>query len=127
MILLEAVLSDIKVQDAVSTKVSELEARKKSDVVVNYQMITNPDKTEYILDFIESDGPPDALRIVEWNAYRYKRFTDKAGHKGLVLLGASRRAYGSEIKTFFGALKESRGKWIKSFTEMKMPEGAVEK
>jgi hypothetical protein len=47
----------------------ELQNRKTTDPVVNYKLFKNPQNTEYLLDFVLSDGQQD-LKEVEWNEYR---------------------------------------------------------
>jgi hypothetical protein len=123
MVMMEAVLSStLQPKDAVAAKMAELDQRKKTDALVNYQTITNAAKTEYIFDFLLSDGPASAPNIVEWNAYRYKIFTDKSGHKGIMLFAISMRAYGDKVKPFLNSLKEVRPKVITSLTNYNLPQ-----
>jgi cobalamin-dependent methionine synthase I len=122
MMMLEAVVSEsIKPQDALAGKVAELKERKKTDVFVNYQTLANTAKGEYMLDFLLSDGPAAAPNVVEWNVYRYKSFTDKNGHKGLVLFAISMRAYGDKIKPFLASLKDTRTKTINTIAGYEVP------
>ncbi|HMJ47485.1 MAG TPA: hypothetical protein VK498_09155, partial [Ferruginibacter sp.] len=112
-------------QNIILSKIAELEEAKKNNPVVNYKMFNNSEKTEYIIDFLESQGPGSALHMVEWNAYRYKIFTTKSGNKGLILLGISLRAYDNKIKDFFGWLKDGRLKNINKLIEFNIPEVTI--
>jgi hypothetical protein len=126
MILVEVLLSEtIQPKDAVANKMAELEQRKKTDAMVNYQVIANQAKTEYTLDFLLSDGKPSGT--VEWNAYRYKSFTDKSGHKGLMLFAISHRAYGDKIKPFLTSLKGTRTSTINTLAGYTIPAVTIQK
>ena len=108
MIFIDFVVTELTVKDMVERKVDELNERKKSDPVVNYEVMENTAKSEYILDFILSSNQGNKLDIVERNIYRYKTYTDKAGHTGVLLFGVSQRGYGIGITAFFAKLKASR-------------------
>lgn len=128
LMIIDVIISDsLNLQNIMLSKIAELEEMKKSDPVVNYKMFNNPEKTEYIIDFVESQGTESALHIVEWNAYRYKIFTDKSGKKGVILLGISLRAYDNKIKDFFGWLKDGRLKNINKLIEFNIPEVTIAK
>jgi hypothetical protein len=75
--------------------IESLEARKASDPVVNYQVITNPANGELILDFVLSASGADGKDIIEWSAYRYS-----SQGKGVRMVGISRRAYGNQVDPF---------------------------
>ena len=77
MILIEAVEGDFKLEDVVDLKVAELKEMQKKNPVVNFAVFNNPDKTEYIVDFILSRGKK-RLNLIEWNAYKYKLFVDSS-------------------------------------------------
>jgi len=123
MVLINVVISDtLKVRTILEKKIHELEERKKNDAVINYKVFRNPDQTECIIDFMESQGSKTSLNIVEWNAYRYKIFIDKAGNKGVMLFGISIRAYGNEIRDFFDSLKITRNATIISLIKYNIPD-----
>jgi hypothetical protein len=86
MILIEALATNSSVENIVQIKLKELEIRKKTDPVVNYQLFNKPDKNDYLLDFLVSEGK-DNLSMVEWNVYRYKAFKDSLGHQGVMIFG----------------------------------------
>ena len=123
LITIELIISDsLSLQKTILHKIAELEEKKKYNPVINYKMFNNPEKTEYIIDFVESEGPEKALHIVEWNAYRYKVFQDKSGKRGIILVGISLRAYDKKIKDFFWWLKDGRLKNINKLIEFNIPE-----
>lgn len=106
MILIEALVTKDKLAEVVKIKLAELEERKKQDPVLNYQLFHNGEKAEFLLDFIVSEGK-DKLSMVEWDAYRYKSFTDKAGHSGVMIFGFIRRET-KNITDFLNSLGDFR-------------------
>ena len=122
MVLLEFLIGEFTAKDLITKKVQELDNRKKTDPLVNYEIIESPDGKEYIIDFIMSSGPAENLEIVEWNAYRYKIVNDATGKKGVVLFAISRRAYGKEITAFLKDLKTSRSAYRNELIDYTIPE-----
>ena len=108
MILIDFAITDASAREMLDIKAKEMQDRKKSDPVVNYEVMENSDKQEYMLDFILSDGKGDKINVVERNIYHYKNYSDKSGHKGVLLFGISQRGYGNDITSFFTNLKKSR-------------------
>lgn len=99
--------------------VEQLNARKATDPVVNYDLLLKPDGSEALLDFVLSAADPASGMLVEWNAYRYMTGADG----GTVMLGISRRAYGdTEVRALVGALKESRARDIAELSQMQVPQ-----
>ena len=121
MVLLEFLAGNATPKGMVAQKVQELEKRKQTDPLVNFEVIESPDGKEFILDFIMSSGPAENLEIAEWNAYRYKSVKDASGKKGVILLGISRRAYGNEITSFLKELKSSRPSYRNELIDFTMP------
>jgi hypothetical protein len=122
MILVEAIKGDLKVKDALKTKVSELEARKKWDYVANYQVYENKNKpAEGIIDFVVSD----TMTTYEWNLYRYQM------QKGsMVLFACSYRDSlndDNDLKKFFGRIKEKREDMINKLQSYQIPEVKINK
>ena len=107
MVLLDVLNDTVKPRDLVYRKIRSLDQRKKTDAVIQYNLIQSPDSSEYILDFVVSEGTPK-INMVEWNAYRYLSFTNKAGRKGVLLFGISIHTYGNKITDFFGSLRDVR-------------------
>lgn len=126
MILFDLVTGETTVKDAVAAKTAELAAMKAANPVVNYNVITNAKTGEYILDFLVSANAPDgSIGIVERNVYRYKAFTDKAGHKGVLLFGVSSRAYGAGVTPFLTALKTSKNVLPNTVAQFTLPDIAL--
>jgi hypothetical protein len=120
MVLIDVLEDTLQVKDLVYMKINSLEKRKKEDAVVNYKLIQSPDSTEYIVDFVLSEGTPK-VDFVEWNAYRYTAFTGKSGKKGVLLFGISIRSYGNNVPDFFGSLRDTRDKIITELMNYKIP------
>jgi hypothetical protein len=121
MILLDYLLIDTPAKNIVGIKLQEISKRRETDKVANMMVQKNQQTGEYLLDFILSDGSGDALSVVELNAYRYKNYTDKAGHKGVLLFGLSKRAYDDDITPFMRNLKNERMDIIKTVAQGDFP------
>ena len=123
LLFVDAILSDtLKVIDVVTNKIAELEILKKTNPIINYKSFNNPDKTEYIIDFLTSNSQDDKVEIVEWNAYKIKAFTDKNGVKGVMLLAVSKRAYDNKVTKFLTELKDKRMATISALIKTTLPE-----
>lgn len=116
MVMLEAIIKDLPIEKVVRLKESELQERKKTDKVCNYQITTNSKTGEYMIDFLMSSGD-----IVEWNAYRYKKIVDSKGNPTILLFALSKRGYGNDITTFLTGLRSSRIDWINLIWNYKLP------
>jgi hypothetical protein len=81
----------------------------------------NPQTGDYLLDFIISEGNGDHASVVELNAYRYKNYTDNAGHKGVLLFALSKRAYGNDVRPFLKDLRTQRQNIIKAIAITDFP------
>lgn len=121
MLTLHLVSQGAHVKSVAGLKVKELEARKQSDVICNYQVITNPDTNEIILDFLLSQNMEGNQGIAEFNVYRYKQVALGAGKTGTLLYAYSKRAYGSGIDSFLKTLKPVRTEALAAMAVAKMP------
>jgi hypothetical protein len=119
MILIEALVTNNNVEDIVKIKLMELEKRKKVDPVVNYQSFNKPDKNDYLLDFLVSEGK-DNLSMVEWNVYRYKAFKDSSGHQGVMVFGFVSRET-KNITDYLDTLSGFRKQQIKILASYPVP------
>jgi hypothetical protein len=61
MLLVDFLVIDTPAFDMVKVKINELIARKKNDMVTNYELQKNQDSGEFLLDFILSDGNSEAV------------------------------------------------------------------
>jgi len=106
----------------VDLKINELlERKKKNDMYVDYKLLKNNATGEYLLQFTISDGNFVKLNIVEYDVYRYMNYTDKKGHKGVLLFALSKRAYGDDITPFFPKLERDRAAILKTHAEYPIP------
>ena len=120
MFLIQAITDTLKIEQLLSAQLSLLEKRKLTDKVLNYTVFNNSDKTNYMLDFIMSNGNNE-IDMVEWNAYRYQYFKDKQGKSGILLLGVSFREY-DNITLFLSSLPQLRKKEIISLIKYNAPQ-----
>jgi hypothetical protein len=125
MVFIDVLTDTFTLEEVVSLKIRQLENMKINNPVINYMLIQNADSTEYILDFVLSQGSP-RVDLVEWNIYRYKIFVDNAGHKGVLLFANSIRSYGNAIRDFFGSLSATRKRMITILRKYEMPEVKIE-
>ncbi len=122
MVMLEVLIADMTVEQALGAKLTELKERQKIDQLCNYQIINNPETGEYMLDFLMSSGNGKTLDVVEWNVYRYKKVIDKKGNSMMLLFAWSKRAYGDDIMPFLKGLDEQRIGWINFIGNFLIPE-----
>lgn len=107
MVSVELLTSGANVADAVKAQTGMLDQRKGSDPLVNYQLLTNPNNSQVVLDFLMSDESTGTL-TVEWDAYRYVPVTMPGGKTAVILFAISRRHYGDRASDFLKALKVKR-------------------
>jgi hypothetical protein len=122
MLIVDLYITDAANKTIAQAKEKELSKRKATDVACNYEQFENSELNEYMLDFILSDANQDKISIAEHNTYRYKNYTDKAGHKGVLLVGASQRAYLEKIGDFWKWIKENKIKNINTLAAYEMPQ-----
>jgi hypothetical protein len=107
MVLLQVFIGSKSAKDVVGALVKIIEERGRTDPIAHHELFQSAaGKDEYLIDFLQSEGP--AAELVEWNAYRYKTFTDKSGRTGVILFGISRRAHGEQVRPFLIGLKTER-------------------
>jgi hypothetical protein len=122
MVLIDFIITDLSAKDAAGAQIVTINERKKTDAVCNYEVFKNPDGKEYILNFIMSERNGDKVNLVEWSAYHYKPYTDKAGHKGVQLFGISHRAYGDDVMPFLKSLKNYKNEQVNKLVAYPVPE-----
>jgi len=127
MLLIDFVLTDLPVNEIVKLQVETLNKRKKTDNVCNYNVIKNPQTGEYILDFLMSESNGNSLSIIEWNGYHYKAYTDKNGHKGVLLFGISHRAYKDDALPFLKMLSGYRVDNLRALQPFPLPDIQLDK
>jgi hypothetical protein len=123
MVMIDFIITDLPVQKAVATQIEIIRERKKTDAVCNYSVLRdNSNPGNYILDFVMSASKNGEMNLIEWNAYHYKPYTDKAGHKGVLLFGISHRAYENNARGFLESLGEYRHKNMAQLIKYDVPE-----
>ena len=126
MVLIEFLKGDFTAKDLAANKIKELQLRKTTDALCNYAVIKSSNGNEYVLDFILSESGEGKLKTVEWNCYRYKEYTDKSGHKGVILFGVSNRAYDDDSLQFLKTLPQRRPKTRNNVIKFEIPAIEVE-
>lgn len=119
MILIEVLQRNLTPEDLAAKKAKEIESRKETDPVANYQIIDNPETREYLIDFLISEGD-----LYEWNVYRYKLIDTPKG-KAVMLFGFSFRSFkGAELglDDFFPYFKKNRMDLINAVANYQLPE-----
>lgn len=121
MILIDFVKGDFNLKEVIDRKIAELEAMKKINPIVNYQILEKGG--EYILDFLISENSKDGkeILIAERNVYRYKLITNSTNN-GLLLFAISQRGYKENMDYFFKNLKTSSSQLIEVVGNYKIPE-----
>lgn len=120
MISVELVTGEATAKDAVAQKIQEIETRKATDRVSNYELREDPATKELILDFMLSEGTGENT-ILEWNVYRYANYKDAAGKKGLSLFSFSKRGYGNGVIEFGPDIRDNRKKYMAEFMAVERP------
>ncbi len=113
---------DMSTRDAANSKIKELEARKKTDPVCNYQVTESPDGKEYMVDFLLSESKNDEMTIVEFNIYRFVQVDLGNGKKAIEVYAYSKRSYGDDITPFLKNLASDRTNMLNEMITAKVPE-----
>lgn len=124
MLIVEAVQSDLSVEQASKLKVNELEKLKTSNPLVqfNIEKTANPD--ESVISFMLSGGH----NVLEWNIYRYQQQKNAKG-TFLVLYAYSYRNYFTkkeDILKFLEYVKTNNTKIINLTNKVSIPKIQVE-
>ncbi|TDQ77957.1 hypothetical protein [Sphingobacterium yanglingense] len=125
MLSIQLLEADISINDVVSQKLRELNERKKTDPICNYQVIENPEANEVIVDFLIGESKNDKMTIVEFNVYRYKQLELPEGKKAIILYFYSKRSYGERITPFLQTLKTERTKYINEMIGTDIPKLSI--
>jgi hypothetical protein len=116
MLMLDLMFDGVTPRQKAEAFAANLQARKKTDPVVNFQLLQG-DNGQVILDFVLSGKQPNGDLILEWNAYRYSTLGD-----GVQMVGISRRAYGDAAAEDFlrNRLKTLRDRDIQALAGLKV-------
>lgn len=127
MITIDFVVATASVDDAVRTKLRDLDQLKKT-LDVNYEVIGNAATGEKIIDcLLGQTATDDAKSIYEHDVYRFKAITAKSGQKGILLYALSNRAYGKDIHPFLTRLKIERKALIAEVAKASVPDIIIKK
>ncbi|MGX5852269.1 hypothetical protein ACWKW6_01440 [Dyadobacter jiangsuensis] len=127
MITIDFVVATVSVDDAVRTKLRELDQLKRT-LDVNYEVIGNAATGEKIIDcLLGQAAADDAKSIYEHDVYRFKAIAAKSGQKGILLYALSNRAYGKDIQPFLTRLKTERKALIAEVAKVPVPEITIKK
>lgn len=119
--------TDIKLKDAVSQKERELDERKKTDDVCNYNVTESPDGKEFIVDFLLGESKDDKMTIVEFNVYHYRQIELSKNHMAIAVYAYSKRSYGDDITKFLKTLNNNRIIHLNEMISIEKPIIQIEK
>ena len=122
LVTVDFVVTPAAVGQAVSTKIRQLEAMKKTNPIVNYELLENKTTGEVIIDCILGETAADERNsIVERDVYRYKAVSAKSGQRGILLFAVSVRKYGKDITPFLTELKIDKKILVNEMAKLPMP------
>ncbi|MBC7571857.1 MAG: hypothetical protein H7319_19325 [Spirosoma sp.] len=122
MVGVDFTVTESSIDQAVDTKIRELENLKRTYPIVNYDVIQNPVTGEKIIDcLIGTHAATERDNLVERNVYRFTSARAKSGQRGILLLAVSVRKYGSEITPFLTRLKAEKLLLISEVAKLTMP------
>ncbi|MDE7468006.1 MAG: hypothetical protein K2M61_06585 [Muribaculaceae bacterium] len=115
MFSVSVIFWDRTAKESVQAKIAELNERKKSDPVINYNVLEKDG--EYLLEFIVSDTNGDEINTVEVDLHHYKQMVIN-GRKATVLSFYSARGYGDDILPFIQSIPDKRGDWYEAMAKL---------
>lgn len=128
MIMIDFIVTESTVEQAVASKISQLEAMKKTNPIVNYNVIINKTTGEQIIDSLLGEtAVDDRNNLIERNVFRYKLVRTKAGQQGVLLFGVSTREYGDDINPFLVKLKTDKPVLVNEVAKLTLPEVSLTK
>ncbi|MEO6284350.1 MAG: hypothetical protein ABIN80_04175 [Dyadobacter sp.] len=123
MVGIDFVVTESSVDQAVATKLLELDNLKRTNPIVNYEVIKNPVTGEKIIDcLIGNNAANERDNLVERDVFRFKVVKTKSGQRGILLFMVSNRKYGAEITPFLTKLKVDKQLLVKEVARLSMPE-----
>ncbi|MPR37222.1 hypothetical protein [Salmonirosea aquatica] len=123
MVGIDCMLTESTVDQAVAAKLRELDKLKRTNPIVNYEVIKNPATGEKIIDcLIGNNAANERDTLVERDVFRFKAVKTKSGQRGILLFMISIRKYGSEISPFLTKLKVEKQLLVNEVAELSMPE-----
>jgi len=110
------------VQNAVQQKIENLNKRKETDKLCNYNIIESPDEKEFILDCLLSLEKDNKLNTVEFIIYRYKQIELENHKKALLIYSYSKRSYDEHIPEFLKHLAVEKTDLLNVMISKDLPE-----
>ncbi|TKT89525.1 hypothetical protein FDK13_23630 [Dyadobacter frigoris] len=128
MLSIDFAVTESNIDQLVAAKMRELEQLKRPDLDVKFEILVNSVSGEKILDcLITQTAPNDKNSLAERDIFRFKTIKAKSGQRGIILLAASTRKYGKEIKPFLAKLKTEKQILIAEVAKFPMPEPNISK
>ena len=122
LITVDFVVTPSTVSQAVSTKIRQLAEIKKTNPIVNYELMENKTTGEVIIDCLIGQTAADERNsIIERDIYRYKSVSAKSGQRGILLFAVSVRKYGKAIDPFLATLKATKRDLVNEVAKLSMP------
>ena len=123
MVTIDFVLTESTVDQAVATKIRQLEGLKTTNPVVNYEVIGNKTTGDRIIDCLIGQTAADERNsLMERDVFRYKAIKLKSGQRGILLFAFSVRKYGDAIKPFLIKMKADKPLLVSEVAKLPMPE-----
>lgn len=122
MVSLDFVLTESTVDQAVDTKLRELDDLKRTNPIVQYNIISNAATGEKIIDcLIGNNAADEQNNLVERDVFRFKAVKTKSGQRGILLFMVSNRKYGPEITPFLIKLKTDKPLLVNEVAKLPLP------
>lgn len=122
MVSIDFVLTESTVDQAVDTKLRELEGLKRTNPIVQYTIVGNAATGEKIIDcLIGNNTANERDNLVERDVFRFKAVKTKSGQRGILLFMVSNRKYGPEITPFLTKLKVKKPLLINEVAKLTLP------
>lgn len=122
MVTIDFVLTKSTVDQAVDTKLRELESLKRTNPIVQYNVVSNAATGEKIIDCLIGNNAADERdNLVERDVYRFKAVKTKSGQRGILLFMVSDRKYGPEITPFLTRLKADKLLLVNEVAKLSLP------
>ena len=121
MLTVAVLINTADIETLVNLKINELEARKQTDILCHYQVLSNAAKKEIMLDFLVSQNVNQPQRIVEFDLHRYQQVQLRDDLRGSLLYFYSKRSYGAATEDFMHKLSQTRTEDIATMAAAKMP------
>ncbi|WP_018619521.1 hypothetical protein [Spirosoma luteum] len=122
MVTIDFVLTESTVDQAVDTKLRELEGLKRTNPIVQYTIVSNAATGEKIIDcLIGNNAADEQNNLVERDVFRFKAVKTKSGKRGILLFMVSNRKYGPGVTPFLTKLKTDKPLLINEVAELPLP------